>query len=137
MTAMAAAILWTFAIGDDSAATARWIDPDTPKVAPPTVPMRIDMGGHVVTMDDPPRLHAASPIHIEVVDADIRGVLRLVSQVSNLNFVVPDHVQSTVTASLEDVPWDLALAAILSAEGLMAVPYSDEIILIEPIPTTR
>jgi type IV pilus assembly protein PilQ len=72
-----------------------------------------------------------------VVDADIRGVLRLVSKVSNLNFVVPDHVQSTVTASLEDVPWDMALAAILSAEGLMAVPYSDEIILIEPIPTTR
>jgi|GEM_PF-3798585 len=124
-------------LATDPTPQVRWFNPDTPTVAPPVVPMRIDLGEKAVPMDDPPQLHTAAPIHIDVVDADIRSVLRLVSHVAKLNFVVPDNVQSTVTVRLEDVPWDHALAAILSAEGLQAVPFSGDVVLIEPLSTKR
>lgn len=115
----------------------QWFDPDEPSVAPTHRPLRIDLGGRTVPTNDPVELHQAPPIQIDVVDADIRSVLRLLSAASGLNFVVPDHVSATVTVQLTDVPWDLALAAILSAEGLQAVPFGDDVVLIEPLSGTR
>ncbi len=122
------------AYASDPAPAVRWVDRNTQTTAaPPVSPLRIDLGGRAVPMDDPPQLHTAAPIHIDVVDADIRSVLRLFSSTTKLNFVVPDTVQSTVTAQLNNVPWDLALAAILSAEGLQAVSFSDDVIVIESL----
>ena len=115
----------------------RWIVLDSTQAAPPVAPVRIEAEEQTLPADATPKLHAAPAMDIEVVDADIRSVLRLVSAVSGLNFVVPDHVQSTVTVHLKAVPWDLALAAILSAEGLKAVPFSEDVILIEPLSHTR
>ena len=110
----------------------RWIDRPTAAAAPPAQPFQLALS---TSTADTPQLHSTPPINIQVEDADIRSVLRLFSNTSGLNFVVPDTVQSTVTAHLADVPWDLALAAILSAEGLQAVPYSSDVVLIQPIGT--
>ena len=66
-------------------------------------------------------------------DAELGNVLRLISAVSHLNFVLDDTVKGTVTAHLEDVPWDLALAAILQSKGLIAVPYGTNLLLVQPL----
>ena len=63
-------------------------------------------------------------LSIDVVDADLHHVLRLISDVSGLPFVVDDSVSARVTVRLVDVPWDHALAAILAAHGLTTRPLS-------------
>ena len=73
-----------------------------------------------------------APIDLDVQDAQIASVLQLIGAVAHLNFVLDDRVQGTVTAHLEQVPWDLALAAILQSKGLVAVPYGDNILLVQP-----
>jgi hypothetical protein len=74
----------------------------------------------------PPGVEAPLPsgrtISVDVEDADIRSVLRLFSATADLDFVLDDSVQARVTARLVDVPWDLALLAILQSNGLVAVP---------------
>jgi len=131
------AFLWTVALATDSASPVRWMEPNPTYAAPPAAPVVIGTGPAAPPSAESDALYSAPTIHIDVVDADIRSVLRLVSSVSGLNFVVPDHVQSVVTVQLTDVPWDLAVAAILSAEGLRAVPFSEDVILIEPLIAAR
>lgn len=80
------------------------------------------------------QLPEAQHIDIDVVNADVRGVLRLIADVSHLNFVLDDAVHGTVTTTLRDVPWDQALAAILQSQGLVAVPFGEEILVVQPAP---
>ena len=75
-------------------------------------------------------------INIDLVDADIHSVFRLISHVSNLNIVAGDDVTGTVTVRLEDVPWDQALAAILQSKGLGAQRFGN-IVRIAPIETIK
>ena len=75
-------------------------------------------------------------INIDLVDADIHSVFRLISHVSNLNIVAGDDVQGTVTVRLEDVPWDQALAAVLQSKGLGAQRFGN-IVRIAPIETIK
>ena len=110
-----------------------WVERPSAVAAPPAHPFQLTLASSGPAPSAPAPLHAAAPIDIEVEDADIRSVLRLFSATSGLNFVVPDTVQSKVTAELKRVPWDMALAAILSAEGLQGVPYANDVVLIQPI----
>lgn len=64
------------------------------------------------------RASAAKTITIDVVDADIRNVLRLFSDVGRLNFVIDDDVKGSVTVKLRNVQWDRALRVILKTKGL-------------------
>lgn len=82
--------------------------------------------------DPPAAPRPAEPIDIDVENAPIRDVLRLIGEVGHLNFVLDDAVQGTVTVSLREVPWDQALAAILASEGLVAVPFGEDILLVQP-----
>lgn len=61
-------------------------------------------------------------ISLDLVDAELTSVLRLVGEVADLDFVVDDGVQASVTVQMHDVPWNHALAAILASHGLAAVP---------------
>jgi type IV pilus assembly protein PilQ len=61
-------------------------------------------------------------INLEVEDADLHSVLRLLSDVSGLDFVVDEGVRARITVALRDVPWNHALLAILDAHGLAAAP---------------
>jgi type IV pilus assembly protein PilQ len=57
-------------------------------------------------------------ISLDFKDADIRNILRLIAEVSNLNIVAGDDVKGTVTIRLTDVPWDQALDVILLSLNL-------------------
>jgi len=51
-------------------------------------------------------------------NADIRNILQLIAEVSNLNILAGDGVDGTITLRLIDVPWDQALDLILETKDL-------------------
>ena len=58
-------------------------------------------------------------IFLDVQDADIRAVFRLLSEQGNVSIVSGDDVKGTVTLHLKDVSWNQALDTILSITGLV------------------
>ena len=75
-------------------------------------------------------------INIDLVQADIHSVFRLISHVSKLNIVSGDDVSGTVTVRLVDVPWDQAFSAILQAKSLAAQRFGN-IVRVAPIETIK
>jgi type IV pilus assembly protein PilQ len=57
-------------------------------------------------------------INIDIKDADIHNVLRLLAKEGNINIVTSDTVTGTVTVHLKMVPWDQALDLVLRSKGL-------------------
>lgn len=57
-------------------------------------------------------------ISLEFREADIRDVLQLIAEVSQLNIIAAADVQGTVSITLKNVPWDQALDIILETNGL-------------------
>ena len=51
-------------------------------------------------------------------NADVRDILRLIAEISDLNIIASDAVKGSVTLRLIDVPWDQALDLILDVTGL-------------------
>jgi len=68
--------------------------------------------------EEPTPRYTGTHISLDFKDADIRNILRLIAEVSNLNIVAGDDVQGTVTLRLTDVPWDQALDVILLSNNL-------------------
>jgi len=56
-------------------------------------------------------------IDLDLKDADIHNVLRLISDVGKVNIVTADNVTGTVTIRMRNVPWDQALETVLQAKG--------------------
>jgi type IV pilus assembly protein PilQ len=57
-------------------------------------------------------------IDLDLKDADIHNVLRLISDVGRVNIVTSDDVKGNVTIRMRNVPWDQALETVLQAKGL-------------------
>lgn len=51
-------------------------------------------------------------------DIDVRSVLQLIADFTNLNLVASDTVQGNITLRLQNVPWDQALDLVLKTRGL-------------------
>jgi type IV pilus assembly protein PilQ len=66
-------------------------------------------------------------IDLDLKDADIHNVLRLLADVGRVNVVTADNVQGTVTIKMRNVPWDQALAVVLQAKGLDKVQQGNMI----------
>lgn len=60
----------------------------------------------------------AKSISIDVKDADIHNVLRLLADVGHINIVVAEGVSGKVTIKLVNVPWSEALDALLDSKNL-------------------
>lgn len=56
-------------------------------------------------------------ITVDLQDAEIGNVLRLLADVSGNNFVYGEDVKGKVTLKLKDVPWDQALDVVLKTKG--------------------
>ncbi len=82
------------------------------------------------------RPHAAKTtkkrINLDVQNADIRNVVRLIGDTSGQNFVIGDDVKGRVTIKLRNVPWDEALDVILATKDLGKTQHGDNIIRIAP-----
>ena len=57
-------------------------------------------------------------ISLDLKDAELHNVLRLLADVAKLNIVASDDVSGTVTLKLRNVPWDQALDIILQSKAL-------------------
>jgi type IV pilus assembly protein PilQ len=62
--------------------------------------------------------YSGQKISLVFDDADIRRILQLIAEVSNLNIIASDDVKGTITLRLIDVPWDQALDLIMEIKGL-------------------
>jgi len=57
-------------------------------------------------------------INLDLKDADIHNILRLLADVGRVNIVTADDVSGNVTIKMNNVPWDQALDVVLQAKGL-------------------
>lgn len=64
-----------------------------------------------------PRFRGA-PIDLDVKDADLHNVLRLIADAGGANIAVADDVKGTITLRLRKVPWDQALDTVIRMEKL-------------------
>ncbi len=67
---------------------------------------------------DPQKGYTGRKLSLDFKDADIKNILRLIAEVSNLNIIVADEVAGKITMRLVDVPWDQALDLILQSKRL-------------------
>ena len=59
------------------------------------------------------------PINLNVVNADIRDILNYITEQYGVNFVIDASVTAVpVTVNVQDVPWNVALEAVLKANRL-------------------
>ena len=59
------------------------------------------------------------PINLNVVNADIRDILNYITEQYGVNFVIDASVSAVpVTVNVQDVPWNIALDAVLKANRL-------------------
>ncbi|MCF6336596.1 MAG: type IV pilus secretin PilQ [Gammaproteobacteria bacterium] len=64
-------------------------------------------------------------------DIEVRAVLQLIADFTNLNMVTSDSVQGNLTLRLKNVPWDQALDLILKTKGL-AMRKAGNVIMVAP-----
>ncbi len=75
--------------------------------------------------------YSGDKLSLNFQNIDIRAVLQVIADFTNLNVVTSDSVTGTVTLRLKDVPWDQALDIILQSKGL-GVRRSGSVMLIAP-----
>lgn len=70
-------------------------------------------------------------------NADIRDVIAAFAAFSGRTIIVGKGVQATVTAEINDQPWDVALQAILASQGLGATEDASGIIVVDTYENLR
>ena len=70
-------------------------------------------------------------ITVSYQEADIRDVIAAFASFANRTIIVGRDVTGSITADVKDKPWDEALAAILSAQGLAASEEPNGIIIVD------
>lgn len=66
------------------------------------------------------RRFIGKPVTLNVRDADLVDVFRLIGEASGFNIVIGEEVKGKITLALNDVPWDQALDLILRTQRLGA-----------------
>jgi type IV pilus secretin PilQ/predicted competence protein len=72
---------------------------------------------HVYGLQEP-TVYRGKPIFLDLKDADILDIFRLIAEVSGFNVVVDPDVSGRITLRMDNVPWDQALEVILKNQGL-------------------
>ncbi|HEX6272055.1 MAG TPA: type IV pilus secretin PilQ [Polyangiaceae bacterium] len=77
-----------------------------------------DAGAVTPTVLGQQRAFQGRRIDLDLKDADVHNVLRLLADVGQVNIVTADNVTGTVTIRMRNVPWDQALDVVLQSKGL-------------------
>ncbi len=62
--------------------------------------------------------YVGDKLSLNFQDIEVRSVLQLIADFTELNLVASDTVSGSITLRLENVPWDQALDIVLKAKGL-------------------
>ncbi|MBI5586738.1 MAG: type IV pilus secretin PilQ [Deltaproteobacteria bacterium] len=65
--------------------------------------------------------YTGKKIDLDMMDANVTDVLRLLAEVSNLNIIASDDIKGTISLRLKNVPWDQAFDIILKSKDLDSV----------------
>ncbi|MGY4491970.1 type IV pilus secretin PilQ [Pseudomonas sp. TE3610] len=63
-------------------------------------------------------VYTGQKLSLNFQDIDVRSVLQLIADFTNLNLVASDTVQGGITLRLQNVPWDQALDLVLKTKNL-------------------
>ena len=104
--------------------------PSAPPAAPPAEsppvaeapkdPMREKTNIDVFAESQQTKKFVGKPITLQVRDAELSEVVRMVGESAGFNILVGDEVKGKITLSLVEVPWDQALDVILRTRQLGA-----------------
>lgn len=64
------------------------------------------------------RVYTGEPLSMEFQDVEVRSVLDILAQFTEMNVIASDSVSGSITLRLINVPWDQALDIILKSKGL-------------------
>ena len=81
---------------------------------------------------EPSSVPSGEPISLDMQEADLHDVLRLIAEVVGVNIIAGADVQGNVTTRLENVPWEEAPDAVLSING-MGHERSGNVIRVAPL----
>lgn len=62
--------------------------------------------------------YTGEKLSLNFQDIDVRSVLQLIADFTDLNLVASDTVEGSITLRLQNVPWDQALDLVLKTKGL-------------------
>ena len=82
------------------------------------------------------KLYTGRKVSLDFKDADIKNILRLIAEVSDLNIIAGDDVTGKITMRLVDVPWDQALDVVLQARSL-GMTQVGNVIRVAPMDTLK
>src|SRR5690606_15782858 len=77
-----------------------------------------EVGAFTPGMAAQQRAFTGRRIDLDLKDADVHNVLRLLADVGQVNIVTADNVSGNVTIRMRNVPWDQALDVVLQSKGL-------------------
>jgi len=83
-----------------------------------TVSVRPMTAGDLQKRDVDRHAYSGEKLSLNFQDIDVRSVLQLIADFTNLNLVASDTVQGNITLRLQNVPWDQALDLVLKTKGL-------------------
>ena len=106
---------------------------DDPKIE---VATGSEAAGFTATLNAQARGYTGRRIDLDLKDADIHNILRLLADVGRVNIVTADDVSGNVTIRMRNVPWDQALDVVLQAKGLGMV-RSGNLIRVAPLATLQ
>lgn len=95
----------------------------TGAVSDSDLPQRLPEQGHVY-----PGMrgeYTGEPISIDLQDAEVEHVIRLITSITDYNLIIDDHVQGRISLKLTNVPWDQALDLVLVQKSLGMVLQGD------------
>jgi len=84
----------------------------------------------------PEKIYTGRRLSLDFKDADIKNILRLIAEVSDLNIIAGDDVTGKITMRLVDVPWDQALDIVLQTRNL-GMSRVGNVIRIAPVDTLK
>lgn len=99
---------------------------------PAEVQSGAEAAGFTATLNAQARGYSGRRIDLDLKDADIHNILRLLADVGRVNIVTADDVTGSVTIRMKNVPWDQALDVVLQAKGLGMV-RSGNLIRVAPL----
>ena len=115
------------AVMDSTVSSARAPAGDAPSQVQYQTPDLALVGTPAASAGKPPKPR----ITVSYQEADIRDVIAAFASFANRTIIVGKDVAGNITADVKDKPWDEALAAILSAQGLAASEEPNGIIIVD------
>jgi type IV pilus assembly protein PilQ len=79
---------------------------------------RLPTSGPRTTDEITKKRYTGKPISLDLLDADLKNVLRLLADITGTNMVIEPDVSGRVTIKVEKVPWDQVLDMILAMNDL-------------------